>query len=139
MHSSIMAKTAQLSDFAESLYTFNDMNSQESSLDKLALLEQQKVLIATSEQPISAFHMNEHLTPDSLPLNYAGFSTCFRKEAGKHGIDNAGVFRVHQFDKVEQFCLTSPSTSNETLNKTVENCEAFYQSVFIFIFKAYNM
>ncbi len=61
-----------------------------------------KYLIATSEQPISAFHSDERMEPKSLPIKYAGYSTCFRKEAGKHGKDTWGIFRVHQFEKVEQ-------------------------------------
>ena len=65
-------------------------------------------LIATSEQPICAYHAGEWLAPKELPIRYAGYSTCFRKEAGSHGRDQLGIFRVHQFEKVEQFALTSP-------------------------------
>lgn len=68
----------------------------------------EKYLIATSEQPIAAFHRNEWLNPVDLPLKYAGLSTCFRKEAGSHGRDTRGIFRVHQFEKVEQFVVCSP-------------------------------
>jgi len=60
----------------------------------------EKYLIATSEQPISAFHMDEWLPPSELPKRYAGYSTCFRREAGAHGKEAWGVFRVHQFEKV---------------------------------------
>jgi len=60
----------------------------------------EKYLIATSEQPISAFHMDEWLSPSELPKRYAGYSTCFRREAGAHGKDAWGIFRVHQFEKV---------------------------------------
>jgi len=60
----------------------------------------EKYLIATSEQPISAFHMDEWLAPDQLPKKYAGYSTCFRREAGSHGKEAWGIFRVHQFEKV---------------------------------------
>ncbi len=60
----------------------------------------EKYLIATSEQPISAFHRGEWLEPRELPLRYAGISSCFRKEAGSHGKDVWGIFRVHQFEKV---------------------------------------
>lgn len=62
--------------------------------------EDDKYLIATSEQPICGFHRNDWLHPKELPLRYAGVSTCFRKEAGSHGKDTWGIFRVHQFDKV---------------------------------------
>ena len=59
-----------------------------------------KYLIATSEQPICGFHKGEWLDEKQLPLRYGGVSTCFRKEAGAHGKDCWGIFRVHQFDKV---------------------------------------
>jgi len=68
-------------------------------------------LVATSEQPISALHRNEWIEPGDLPFRYSGISSCFRKEAGAHGRDVWGIFRVHQFEKVEQFCLTTPETS----------------------------
>ena len=58
-------------------------------------------LVATSEQPISALHRNEWIEPQDLPIRYAGISSCFRKEAGAHGRDVWGIFRVHQFEKVE--------------------------------------
>lgn len=71
-----------------------------------------KYLIATSEQPIAAYHRNEWLNPADLPIKYAGFSTCFRQEVGSHGRDTRGIFRVHQFEKVEQFILCSPFENN---------------------------
>lgn len=63
----------------------------------------EKYLIATSEQPICAFHRGEWLDERALPKKYAGYSTCFRKEAGSHGRDSWGIFRIHQFEKIEQF------------------------------------
>lgn len=84
-----MAKTAQLEQFDEELYKVVDGDPQND-----------KYLIATSEQPISAFHADEWLVAKDLPLKYAGFSTCFRREAGSHGRDAWGIFRVHQFEKV---------------------------------------
>ncbi len=65
-------------------------------------------LIATAEQPISTMHMGDWLETKQLPLKYAGCSPCFRKEAGAHGRDVWGIFRVHQFEKVEQFAITTP-------------------------------
>lgn len=84
-----MAKTAQLEQFDEELYKVVDGDAQND-----------KYLIATSEQPISAFHADEWLQPKELPIKYAGFSTCYRREAGSHGRDAWGIFRVHQFEKV---------------------------------------
>lgn len=60
----------------------------------------EKYLIATSEQPIAAYHRDEWISPAQLPIRYAGVSTCFRQEVGSHGRDTRGIFRVHQFEKV---------------------------------------
>lgn len=93
--------------------------------------DDEKYLIATSEQPISAFHSDEWFdSPETqLPIKYAGYSTCFRKEAGSAGRDMWGIFRVHQFEKVEQFCITDPEKSWETLDAMVGASEEFYQSL----------
>lgn len=84
MKSSIMHETCQLSDFDENLYKV------EGTDDKDPLY-----LIATSEQPISAMHRDEWIEPADLPFRYAGNSSCFRKEAGSHGKDVWGIFRIH--------------------------------------------
>jgi len=68
-------------------------------------------LVGTSEVPLAGFHMDEILAAEDLPLRYAGFSTCFRREAGTYGKDTRGIFRVHQFDKVEMFSFTLPEQS----------------------------
>jgi seryl-tRNA synthetase len=68
-------------------------------------------LVGTSEVPLAAFHMGEILDSDALPIRYAGYSTCFRREAGSYGKDTRGIFRVHQFDKVEMFSFTRPEES----------------------------
>ncbi|MBC8480554.1 MAG: serine--tRNA ligase [Candidatus Actinomarina sp.] len=70
-------------------------------------------LVGTSEVPLAALHSNEILDFESLPLRYAGFSTCFRREAGTYGKDTTGIFRVHQFDKVEMFSFCNPEKSKE--------------------------
>ncbi len=74
-----------------------------SSEEKTTGGEEEKYLIATSEQPIAAFHRNEWIPKETLPVKYAGFSTCFRQEVGSHGRDTKGIFRVHQFEKVLYF------------------------------------
>ncbi|MFJ5260596.1 serine--tRNA ligase [Streptomyces sp. NPDC088387] len=66
-------------------------------------------LVGTSEVPLAAYHMDEILDADKLPLRYAGFSPCFRREAGTYGKDTRGIFRVHQFDKVEMFSYVDPA------------------------------
>ena len=65
-------------------------------------------LVGTSEVPLAAFHMDEILSADKLPIRYAGYSTCFRREAGTYGKDTRGIIRVHQFDKVEMFSFCHP-------------------------------
>jgi len=65
-------------------------------------------LVGTSEVPLAAYHMDEIIDADRLPLRYAGFSPCFRREAGTYGKDTRGIFRVHQFDKVEMFSFVAP-------------------------------
>ena len=65
-------------------------------------------LVGTSEVPLAAYHMDEVLPAEKLPLRYAGYSTCFRREAGSYGKDTRGIIRVHQFDKVEMFSFCKP-------------------------------
>ena len=68
-------------------------------------------LAGTSEVPLASLHGGEILGPGELPLRYAGISTCFRREAGAAGKDTRGIFRVHQFDKVEMFSFVEPEQS----------------------------
>lgn len=116
MNKEYMAKTAQLEQFDEELYKVQDGDSE-------------KYLIATSEQPISAFHADEWLMAKELPIKYAGFSSCYRREAGSHGKDAWGIFRVHQFEKVEQFVLTDPEKSWEVFDDMIKISEEFYKSL----------
>jgi seryl-tRNA synthetase len=75
----------------------------------------QLYLVGTSEVPLAALHMGEILDEGALPLRYAGYSTCFRREAGTYGKDMGGMFRVHQFDKVEMFSFSHPDSSWDEL------------------------
>ena len=70
-------------------------------------------LVGTSEVPLAAMHMDEILTAEKLPMRYAGYSTCFRREAGTYGKDTRGIIRVHQFDKVEMFSFCHPDQAKE--------------------------
>ncbi|MTA70827.1 MAG: serine--tRNA ligase, partial [Actinobacteria bacterium] len=70
-------------------------------------------LVGTSEVPLAAYHMDEVLPVEKLPLRYAGYSTCFRREAGTYGKDTRGIIRVHQFDKVEMFSFCHPDQAIE--------------------------
>jgi seryl-tRNA synthetase len=77
-------------------------------------LERDEVyLVGTSEVPLAAMHMDENLPAEKLPLRYAGYSTCFRREAGTYGKDTRGIIRVHQFDKVEMFSFCKPEEAKE--------------------------
>lgn len=124
MRKEVMARTAQLEQFDEELYKV--IGGKDTAEEKE---EKEAYLIATSEQPISAFHQNEWLDPKELPLRYGGISTCFRKEAGSHGKDTWGIFRVHQFEKVEQFCITAPEHSWAMHDEMIKSSEEFYQSL----------
>jgi seryl-tRNA synthetase len=77
------------------------------------MAEDDLYLVGTSEVAIAAYRSDEILDPEELPLRYAGFSTCFRREAGTYGKDTRGIFRVHQFDKVEMFSFVDPDRSGE--------------------------
>ncbi len=70
-------------------------------------------LVGTSEVPLAAFHMDEILPVEKLPMRYAGYSSCFRREAGTYGKDTRGIIRVHQFDKVEMFSFCHPDQAQE--------------------------
>ncbi|MFB6216749.1 MAG: serine--tRNA ligase, partial [Candidatus Aenigmatarchaeota archaeon] len=103
-----MAAAAELEDFEEQLYKIED---------------EDKYLIATSEQTLATFHMNDLLLPEEFPKKYAGFSTNFRQEAGKHGQQTRGIWRVHQFEKVEQFIFCKPENSWEFHEELLQNSE----------------
>ena len=86
-------------------------------------------MIGTSEHAMAAMHSGEILEGSSLPLRYAGTSPCFRKEAGAHGRDQKGIFRVHQFEKVEQFVFARPEDSWVEHERMLEVSESFYRSL----------
>ena len=86
-------------------------------------------LVGTSEVPLAAMHGGEILDADDLPLRYAGYSTCFRREAGAAGKDTRGMFRVHQFDKVEMFVFTRPEWSREEHERLLEIEEELVQEL----------
>lgn len=86
-------------------------------------------LVGTSEVPLAAYHMDEILDLDDLPIRYAGFSTCFRREAGTYGKDTAGIFRVHQFDKVEMFAFVLPDESVEEHDRLLGIEETLVQAL----------
>ena len=114
LRKSYMKNAAELGDFEEQLYEIKDENW---------------YLIATTEQPLASYHANEVLNEKELPIKYVGFSTNFRKEAGSHGKDTKGIFRVHQFDKVEQYVICKPEESWEWHEKLIKMEEKIFQAL----------
>jgi seryl-tRNA synthetase len=101
-----------LSDFEETIYKIEN---------------EDLYMIGTSEHPLASMHMNEILNGKNLPIRYGGISTCFRKEAGAHGKDMKGLFRVHQFEKVEQFIFCKPEESWKEHERLLQITEKFYE------------
>lgn len=124
MNKDVMASIAQLEDFDEQLYKVSGKTDDPDA-------SSEKYLIATSEQPLCAYHEGEWIDPKDLPLRYAGISTCFRKEAGSSGKDIRGIFRVHQFDKIEQFVLTADDfeLSQAEQKRMLKASTDFYESL----------
>lgn len=86
-------------------------------------------MIGTSEHAMASMHMDEILDSKDLPLRYGSISPCFRKEAGAHGKDMKGIFRVHQFEKVEQFVVTDSPNSSTEHERMLSITERFYQNL----------
>jgi seryl-tRNA synthetase len=105
---------ADLADFQDVMYKIED---------------EDLYLIATSEHPMAAMYMDEVFEPTDLPLKLAGVSACFRKEAGSHGKDTKGVFRVHQFNKIEQFVFSHPDESWAIHEELLQNEEEYIQAL----------
>jgi hypothetical protein len=120
MNKDLMGKTAELADYDDVLYKIVE-DKERPELDKY--------LIATSEQPLSAYHMGQNIDQKEFPIRYAGTSSCFRREAGSSGRDIRGIFRVHQFEKIEQFVLTHPDESWKEHEFMIKMAEEFYQQL----------
>lgn len=120
MKKELMGKTAELADYDDVLYKVIE-DKEHPELDKY--------LIATSEQPICAYNMNKNIDQKDFPLRYVGISSCFRREAGSSGRDIRGTFRVHQFEKIEQFVLVDPDESWNEQEKMITMAQEFYQSL----------
>jgi len=91
--------------------------------------EEDLYMIGTSEHAMAAMHSREIIEGKDIPIKYAGISPCFRKEAGAHGRDQKGIFRVHQFDKIEQFVFAKPEDSWKEHEKMLSIAEEFYQKL----------
>ena len=110
----VMKAAAELADFEEQLYKIQD---------------EDLYMIATSEQTLAAYHYDEIIDPKRLPFKYAGISSCFRREAGSHGKDTLGIFRVHRFEKVEQFIFCKPTDSWNYFEELISNSEEIFKEL----------
>lgn len=110
----ILSGAVALSDFEDTIYKIEG---------------EDLYLLATSEHALNALHFGEILDGKTLPLRYGGVSPCFRKEAGAHGRDTKGIFRVHQFEKVEQFVFCKPEDSWSEHEKLIANAEELFQAL----------
>jgi seryl-tRNA synthetase len=110
----VIKETAELADFEETLYKVEG---------------EDLYLIATSEQTLAALHRGDIIDERTLPRKYCGISSCFRREAGSHGRDTLGIFRVHQFEKIEQFVFCSQEDSKNIHQELLENAEIIYKKL----------
>jgi seryl-tRNA synthetase len=110
----VIKETAELADFEETLYKVEG---------------EDLYLIATSEQTLAALHRGDIIDERTLPRKYCGISSCFRREAGSHGRDTLGIFRVHQFEKIEQFVFCSKEDSKNIHQELLENAEIIYKKL----------
>lgn len=110
----LMSQITQLSEYEETLYKLDGYD---------------KFLIATSEQPLTGYFNKKLIDKSSLPIKFGGLSECYRKESGRHGHQTLGIFRVHQFEKVEQFCVTEPNKSWEMFNDMINISKDFYDTL----------
>ena len=114
LHKNIIAGAVALSDFEDTIYKIES---------------EDLYLLPTAEHALLALHNDGIIELDHLPLRYAGVSPCFRKEAGAHGRDTKGIFRTHQFEKVEQFIFSTPEDSWKLHEELLTNAEEFWQSL----------
>ncbi len=117
-----------LGDFEDALYVATDTKESE-GLNSNEHIEELMFMISTSEHPMAAMHADEVFSPKDLPIKYAGISQCFRREAGAHGKDTKGIFRVHQFEKVEQFVFCRQEDSEAMYKELVANEEEIWQKL----------
>ncbi len=114
LHRNIIAGAVALSDFEDTIYKVE---------------AEDLYLLPTAEHALLALHNDDIIEMEQLPLRYGGISPCFRKEAGAHGRDTKGIFRIHQFEKIEQFIFSMPEDSWKLHEELLRNAEEFWQSL----------
>lgn len=110
----VIAEAAELADFEDTLYKIEG---------------EDLFMIATSEQTLAALHRHDFIDEALFPLRYCGVSSCFRREAGSHGKDTLGIFRIHQFEKVEQYVFCTPDQSGQMHEEMIGNAQEIYQAL----------
>ncbi len=128
MRKNMYTGVTALGDFEELLYKVTDPKEALEN-NELERIGDELFLIATSEHTIAAMHSGDVFSKKELPIRYAGISPCFRREAGSHGKDTKGIFRTHQFNKVEQFIFAEQENANRYLDELVKNAEDMWQSL----------
>ncbi len=118
---------APLSDFEELLYKVTDPN--EAQKEDLEKTDDDLFMIGTSEHTLAAMHAGRIFSAKELPLKLIGVSPCFRREAGSHGKDTKGIFRVHQFYKVEQFVFSDQESSDKIFDELIANSEDIFKKL----------
>ncbi len=114
LHRDVVAGAVALSDFEDTIYKVEG---------------EDLYLLPTAEHALLGLHKDDIVEADKLPLRYAGISPCFRKEAGAHGRDTKGIFRVHQFEKIEQFIFSLPEDSWKMHEELLRNLEEYWQTL----------
>lgn len=114
LHRDVVAGAVAMSDFEDTIYKIDN---------------EDLYLLPTAEHALLSLHKDDIVEANQLPLRYAGISPCFRKEAGAHGRDTKGIFRVHQFEKVEEFIFSRPEDSWKHHEELLSNAEEFFQTL----------
>ncbi len=117
-----------LGDFEDMLYKAAESKEAQEKKES-EHIDEELFMIGTSEHPIAAMHAGQVFSPKDLPKKYIGFSPCFRREAGAHGKDTKGIFRVHQFYKVEQFVFSTQPDSWKIFDELIANAEDLYKKL----------
>lgn len=119
---------APLAFFEDALYRVDEAKEAK-DMKSIEHVDDELFMIGTAEHPLAAMHADEVIQANDLPLKYAGISPCFRREAGSHGKDQKGIFRVHQFDKVEQFIFCKQEDEEKYFNELLNNTEEIWQAL----------
>ena len=119
---------APLATFEDALYKVGE-TAEASKIKDIEHVDDELFMIGTAEHVLAAMHADELFSGKELPLKYAGWSPCFRREAGAHGKDQKGIFRVHQFEKIEQFVYCREEDEAKYFDEMLNNTETIWQQL----------